>query len=223
MSTTHLSAQLLKRPDLPLVIQQIETSLQDEAARRRAFWNWLDEDKKAEFINGKIILHSPVKSRHLAVSDKLSCLILPFVRLRRLGRVMIEKALISLTRNDYEPDLSFFSRERAEAFNDDQMLFPAPDFVVEILSKSTAKTDRGLKRADYAAHGVREYWIIDPTHQTVEQYLRVGNDTEFLPPARFSIDQAVTSTTVEGFSIPVAALFDDAVCAETLQELLAAG
>ena len=37
------------------------------------------------------------------------------------------------------------------------MIFPARDFVVEILSKSTAKKDKGIKHQDYAAHEIREY------------------------------------------------------------------
>ena len=38
----------------------------------------------------------------------------------------------------------------------------APDFVVEILSPSTADHDRVNKFQVYVAAGVREYWIVDP-------------------------------------------------------------
>jgi Uma2 family endonuclease len=63
------------------------------------------------------------------------------------------------------------------------MLFPAPDFVVEILSKGTARKDKGIKKEDYALHGVKEYWIIDPIKQTIEQYLLINlTDTEYFPP-----------------------------------------
>lgn len=44
---------------------------------------------------------------------------------------MIEKATIGLTRNDYEPDICFFTAEKAAQFTEDQMIFPTPDFVVE--------------------------------------------------------------------------------------------
>ncbi len=54
-----------------------------------------------------------------------------FVNKNNLGEVGAEKVMIALTRNDYEPDISFFSKEKASKFTDDQMLFPAPDFVVE--------------------------------------------------------------------------------------------
>lgn len=221
MKVAAAAAELLKRPDLPLVLEQLKHQLDDEASRRHTFREWLDEDKKAEFINGEVILHSPVKNGHLRVSENLTLLLGLYVRLKKLGRVTIEKALIGLTRNDYEPDIAFFSREKAEAFADDQMIFPAPDFVVEILSKSTAKIDRGIKRIDYAAHGVREYWVIDPERCFVEQYLRINDDTEFLPASKLLTGHTISSIAVAGFEIPVEALFDDKACSETMEALLA--
>ncbi len=39
----------------------------------------------------------------------------------------------------------------------------APDWIIEILSPSTAFKDMDTKRALYELHGVREYWLIHPT------------------------------------------------------------
>lgn len=39
----------------------------------------------------------------------------------------------------------------------------APDFILEITSKSTQNEDRGPKRGTYALLGVKEYWLFDPT------------------------------------------------------------
>ena len=39
---------------------------------------------------------------------------------------------------------------------------PAPDVVVEMLSRTTAKRDVGLKRHTYERLGIREYWLFDP-------------------------------------------------------------
>ena len=39
----------------------------------------------------------------------------------------------------------------------------APDFVLEITSRSTRAEDEGRKREVYAALGVAEYWLFDPT------------------------------------------------------------
>ena len=38
-----------------------------------------------------------------------------------------------------------------------------PDFVLEVASESTAETDTGAKRDDYAALGIPEYWRFDHT------------------------------------------------------------
>ena len=46
----------------------------------------------------------------------------------------------------------------------------APDLVVEVLSPSTSKYDRGKKMQAYARAGVKEYWIISPLARTVEVY-----------------------------------------------------
>ena len=43
----------------------------------------------------------------------------------------------------------------------------APDLVVEILSPSTARRDLREKLALYERHGVREYWVVQPSDQTV--------------------------------------------------------
>ena len=47
----------------------------------------------------------------------------------------------------------------------------APDLVVEILSRSTAYRDRGLKLDLYQKAGVSEYWIVDPERKVVQQYV----------------------------------------------------
>ena len=38
-----------------------------------------------------------------------------------------------------------------------------PDFVLEVALESTANVDTGVKRDDYAALGIAEYWRFDET------------------------------------------------------------
>jgi Uma2 family endonuclease len=119
--------------------------------------------------------------------------------------------------------MAFFKTVHAEQFTDDQMIFPAPDLIVEILSKSTAKHDRTLKKDDYAAHGIPEYWIIDPVKKQVEQYLLVSESaTSYMPPFIHTIVDDIESRIIEGFKIPVAALFDEQANLAALQQLLKA-
>ena len=44
---------------------------------------------------------------------------------------------------------------------------PVPAFVLEVLSGSTADNDLGDKRGKYAALGVAEFWVFDPTGQRI--------------------------------------------------------
>jgi Uma2 family endonuclease len=46
----------------------------------------------------------------------------------------------------------------------------APDWVIEVLSPSTAAKDQIQKRDIYECHGVKEYWLVHPTDHTVTVY-----------------------------------------------------
>ena len=94
--------KILERPDAKLLMDKVNYFLSAEYQKRLAFREWLDEDKKAEFINGEIIMHSPVKRKHWKASTLLSRILGVHASLNDLGEVAVEKALIALTRNDYE-------------------------------------------------------------------------------------------------------------------------
>lgn len=215
-----LAEQILERPDAVLQFQHIQKTLTEEKERRQEFYEWIQEDTKAEFINGEIVIHSPVKRRHWKVSDLLSSILSVYARINKLGSVGVEKVMISLTRNDYEPDLVFFSAEKAAAFADDQVLFPAPDFVVEIISRKTASIDRGIKKSDYALHGIREYWIIDPAKMRIEQYILPAGDQEYFPAKIHQYGHIIESYAIPGFAIPVEAVFEEAANVEALRNMM---
>ena len=50
-------------------------------------------------------------------------------------------------------------------------VYGAPDLIVEILSPSTSKRDRGYKKDLYEKCGIKEYWIIDSQSRSIEVYL----------------------------------------------------
>jgi Uma2 family endonuclease len=201
-----LVQEMLQSPKLGNYVEFLRDAWEDEQRRRAEFLEKITEDDKAEFINGEEVLHSPSRDGHSAVIEALGDFMRTYVRKRKLGVVRREKAMISLTRNEYEPDLCFFSKEKSQKFNKNTMRYPAPDFVVEVLSPSTAKNDRGVKLRDYAEHGISEYWIIDSDKEILEQYLLQGETYEL---ALKSGDGKVLSHAIEGFEIPIRALFDE--------------
>ena len=215
---TDPAAALLDSPALPHIVERLQKTLDDEAARRARFRDEVTPEVKAEFINGEVVMHSPARARHIQATLRLATLLNAHVQVRGLGSVYMEKALVALTRNDYEPDVCFFGPEKTTRIVPDTLEFPAPDLAVEILSDSTAARDRGIKSEDYASHGVAEYWIVDPEAETVEQYaIEDGAYVLRTKSARGPLE----SFAVEGFAIPVRALFDDTENLAALRALLA--
>lgn len=52
----------------------------------------------------------------------------------------------------------------------------APDWVVEVLSPSTASHDQIKKRQLYERHGVREYWLIHPVDRVLTVYRLINGE-----------------------------------------------
>jgi len=220
MHDTSLINRILKRSDAALQLQYFQQAMKEENHRRKEFYEWITEEVKAEFINGEIVIHSPVKKRHWDANTLLSRLLSCYIDHHELGSIGYEKVMISLTRNDYEPDIVFFSKEKVDTFTEDQVLFPAPDFIVEILSPKTAKHDKTVKKDDYALHGVPEYWIIDPVKQKVAQYLLPTSSKSYFPPKVHQYGETIKSKIIEGFEINVTAIFDKATNLKALQSFI---
>ncbi len=216
-----LLEKILQSPDAQIVIDKAKAILLKEKKKRQDFYDWLKPDIKAEFINGETILHSPVKRSHLEASDNLNRLLSIYVDKHQLGICSTEKALISLTRNDYEPDICYWNNEKASTFHADTMLHPAPDFVVEILSKGTEQRDRGVKFQDYAAHGIKEYWIVDTKAKTVEQFVLSDLEAiEYTLHTKHTLSDMIQSVVISGFEIPVLAIFDKGKNLEILSSII---
>ena len=204
-----LLQQVLRRPDLPKLKVEIEHVLDGEAARRAAFYDALRDGDRHEFINGETVMASPARLEHIDCVSGLRDLLSSHVRANGLGRVIAEQAMVRLTRNDYHPDVCFWPKDAAEAFTPKQTVFPAPDFIAEVLSDSTAERDRGVKFVDYAAHGVREYWIVDPAARSVEQYALDDAGREYRLLRKLDAGR-LASEVVPGFAVDVAGLFPTA-------------
>lgn len=75
-----------------------------------------------------------------------------------------------------QPDVIVIcERDKVKGFG----IYGAPDFVLEVLSKSTRKKDMSIKLAKYQEAGVKEYWIIDPDKGILITYY--FEDENFIP------------------------------------------
>ncbi len=121
------------------------------------------------------VADSPVVP-HQRVVIALTLAIVPFVRARQLGEVLVAPMDVVLDVEAnlvVQPDLLFVSRERQHVIGD--RVYGAPDLVVEVLSPSTRARDLGIKLRRYAAAGVPHYWTLDPVTRVLEER-RLAND-----------------------------------------------
>ena len=165
----------------------------------------LPDDERYELIDGELIPMPSPKEIHQAVSGALFLSVGAFVRVMGLGRTYFAPfdVILSLT-NVVQPDLIFISRARARIITADNIR-GAPDLLVEILSPSTERRDRIVKRELYARHGVREYWLIDPYAKTITVLILGANGYD--AHAVYGEGDTLTSPTLAGFALNLSELF----------------
>lgn len=74
------------------------------------------------------------------------------------------------------PDLAGWRLERMPVGPDDAFFTIPPDWICEVLSRSTEKTDRTEKMPIYASFGVQYAWLVHPRRRTLETFrLRDGS------------------------------------------------
>ena len=106
--------------------------------------------------------------------------------------------------NVVQPDIVFIAEKRLPIV-EEAKIAGAPDLVVEILSPSTARVDRGTKSSIYARHGVRWYWLVDPREKLVEEYELVGGGYRF--HGRLGVDESFEPVLFPGLAIRLDRLF----------------
>jgi len=219
MSATldSLVEPLLHSPRLPEIAEALQVRLRDEAARRVRFYADMSDAEKVEFIDGEVVSHPSSTNSELQVRQLVQQLLSIAVDRRDMGAVRGGLCLCVFRRNDYQPDVVFFGRDKAATFTPNTMKFPVPDLAVEVLSMSTESRDRGVKLDDYAAQGVAEYWIVDPDLEVVEQYL--ARDGQFELKLK-SNSGDLTSPTLGGLTLPIKSFFDPQENLAAIQSLV---
>ena len=131
----------------------------------------LPDGERAELIDGKIYNIAPPKRIHQHISGKLYQTIANYIDDKHGEcEVYIAPYAVFLNGDDktyVEPDISVICDK--DKLNDDGCN-GAPDWIIEIISPSTERMDYGIKLFKYRSAKVREYWIINPSKQTVMVY-----------------------------------------------------
>lgn len=105
-----------------------------------------------------------------------------------------------------QPDVLYVSPDRTDRIGDDE-IDGAPDLVIEVVSPSTSHVDGFDKKQLYEAHGVREYWIVDPDTKTVEVYMP-GDDGYTLHQRRVDTG-TVDSAMLSALTVDLSTLFEE--------------
>lgn len=147
-----------------------------------AYQDWHRE----ELIGGNVVAMAPASAGHTYVADGILSIFRHYLK----GRTCIpfgDGLLVHLTDKDkFVPDVMVVcDRDKIKKNG----IYGAPDLVVEVLSPSTAKNDKGYKKKVYEASSVPEYWIVDPSQRSIEVYL--------LQDGRYDLDNIYTLYSAE--------------------------
>ncbi len=138
-----------------------------------------EDGNRYEAIGGELYVSPPPRTRHQWVSAELFAAL--YDVLVRSGHGHLLSAPVGVefpeTGEGVQPDLLFVAAERLHIVHED-WIRGAPDLVIEILSPSTAKRDRTVKRAFYQRMGVPEYWIVDIDTRQIEVWRFATGATE---------------------------------------------
>lgn len=134
------------------------------------FEAWCEEDVKAEYVDGEVIVHSPASTRHSDAVWFIGYLLRTIVQQHDLGRVLGPELQVRLRPGLRRvPDLLFVTKERADIIQP-TLIEGAPDLIVEIVSPDSVERDWREKYLEYQAAGVGEYWVVDLEYQRMAVY-----------------------------------------------------
>jgi Uma2 family endonuclease len=172
-------------------------------------WAALDEEVEGELVDGVLKEEEMPSVLHEAIVFCLAALLQPWVRRRRGLGAGSEIRLAVGPRRGRKPDLSIFLPPNLPRPTDTLVRVP-PHIAVEVVSqrRRDARRDRVDKLGDYAAIGVRHYWIVDPQLRSLEVYI-LGPDGRYAP-ALTATRSRVRIPGCPGLSLDLTALWDDA-------------
>ena len=192
---------MIGSPDVPVVREVPAPPISFEE-----FLIWVDEDTRAEWVDGQIVLMSPSNADHQLVIGFLYRLLAHFIETRELGLLILAPFLMRLqTRpSGREPDLLFLSRDHMDRFRTTYIDGPV-DLAIEIVSPDSDERDRGEKFVEYETAGIPEYWLVDLLRQDALFYVLGADGRYHRTP--INAEGFNHSTVLAGFRLKVAWLW----------------
>ncbi len=139
----------------------------------------------AELIDGQLHLHPRPAARHARSTTRIITQIGgPFDQGMGGpgGWIILIEPELHLGNDVLVPDVAGWRRSTMAELPDVAHFTQPPDWIAEVLSPSTQRTDRTLKVPLYRAQGVSHVWLVEPMAQTLEVlrlhadgYLLVGS------------------------------------------------
>ncbi len=134
------------------------------------YWN-LPEGQKAELIDGQLFDMAPPNFIHQKLVSVLHYSIFHHIKTNNGSCEVIPAPFaVNLNSDDntwVEPDLSVIcDRNKLSSRGCEG----APDWIIEIVSPGSTRTDYLIKLFKYRSAGVREYWIVNPVKGMVQVY-----------------------------------------------------
>ncbi|NBV23260.1 MAG: Uma2 family endonuclease [Proteobacteria bacterium] len=159
-----------------------------------------------QLVEGKLFMTPSPEFYHQSVAGNIYFLLRDFLRSHPLGKVAIAPSDVQLDFvNVHQPDVYFVSNERLGILTK-QGPVGAPDLMVEVLSKSTARLDKGPKLRVYARSGVKELWLVDKEKKEVAIYRFAEAIGE--PVAVVRGRQLLTTPVLPGLKLKLTEVFE---------------
>lgn len=169
----------------------------DRKVSEEEFAAWRDEDARAEWVDGEVIVMSPANYEHVTLDGWILSILRIFAEHHDLGEVIGPELQIRLAkqRRRRVPDILFVAKERRQIIHANHVE-GAPDLVMEIVSPDSVSRDWREKYQEYDSAGVREYWVLDPMSENGEAYTLSAQNTFQSTDEK---DGKVISTVLPGF------------------------
>ena len=166
-----------------------------------------EDGNRYEVIEGELFVSCAPGLTHQQISGNIHYLIRNYLEKNPIGVVIATPGLILTELSGVIPDIVFFRHERSKEIVSGERLTSAPDLVVEILSPGpeNIRRDHIAKRQLYARHRVTEYWMVDPSTQTLEVCRLQSGSLELV--ATLKDEDELTSPFFPGFSCVAGAIF----------------